>query len=109
MKLILAVVSHRAKQPFCEALIAEQIRFTEIGSTGGFLREGNTTLLIGVEDELVARVLDLVEQICRTKDRVVNVAPTLLSHLGTDATSPVTVKVGGATVFVLNVERTATV
>ncbi len=105
MKLLVAVVNNRDKRKFCDALIQVEQRFTEIGSTGGFLREGNTTLLIGVEEDALPRVLELLEEICQTRERTVNVAPPTLTNMGADVTRPMKILVGGAKVFILDVER----
>lgn len=105
MKLLVAVVNNRDKRKFCDALIQREQRFTEIGSTGGFLREGNTTLLIGVEEEVLDNVLDLIREICQTRERTVNVAPPTLTNMGADVTRPMKILVGGAKVFVLDVEK----
>ena len=53
MKLVIAVIHNRDKGRVVDALLESQFKFTQVASTGGFLREGNTTLLIGVEDSQV--------------------------------------------------------
>ncbi len=104
MKLVVVVINNnRDRQKVCDALIQQEFRFTEIGSTGGFLRRGNTTLLIGVPDEQVETVLALIREICQTRERVVNAAPPTVSD--TEAAAPLKVLYGGAKVFVLDVEQ----
>ena len=61
MKLLIAIVNKRDIRHLTDALIDNDFRFTEIGSTGGFLRAGNVTLLIGVDDERVPPVLELIQ------------------------------------------------
>ncbi|MDW8291467.1 MAG: cyclic-di-AMP receptor, partial [Armatimonadota bacterium] len=51
MKLVIAVVHDRDKNKISDALLRNGFKFTKVASTGGFLREGNVTLFIGVEDE----------------------------------------------------------
>lgn len=103
MKLMVAVINnHRDKQKVCDALIQQEFRFTEIGSTGGFLQRGNTTLLIGIAEEQVETVLSLIRDICQTRERVVNAAPPADSEA---SASPMKVSFGGAKVFVLDVEQ----
>jgi len=102
VKLIIAVVQDKDSHRLSQALIDEKIRVTKLASTGGFLKSGNTTFLIGVDDELVNRVLNIIQHNCRSRKR-------LMSPMG-DSTdlyplTPVEVQVGGATVFVLPVER----
>ncbi|HZD58555.1 MAG TPA: cyclic-di-AMP receptor [Anaerolineales bacterium] len=62
MKLILAVLPDEDSEPVSQALISEGFRVTRIASTGGFLRRGSTTMMIGVEDEKVDPAIDLIRQ-----------------------------------------------
>ncbi len=65
MKLILAVVPRSRSDQMMRALNEAQYRVTCISTTGGFLRKGNTTLLIGVESQRVADVLSRIERVCQ--------------------------------------------
>jgi len=105
MKLILTVIHDRDQNKMAEALLSHGYRFTKVASTGGFLREGNMTFLIGVEDSEVDRVIALIGQSCKTREQFVNILPPDAAPLGTMVPSPVKVLVGGAIVFVLNIER----
>lgn len=60
MKLVLAIVSNQAADNITDALLAAGFRATRLASTGGFRREGNTTLMMGVEDEDVEPVMAIV-------------------------------------------------
>src|SRR3954471_12219850 len=60
MKLVLAVVSNQASESITDALLAAGFRATRLASTGGFRREGNTTIMVGVEDEDVEPVLAIL-------------------------------------------------
>ena len=64
MKLVITVVHDRDKNKITEALLRNGFKFTKIGSTGGFLREGNVTLLIGVEGNEVERLVIMVAESC---------------------------------------------
>lgn len=105
MKLILAVVQDKDSNRLSSALVESDIRATKMASTGGFLRSGNTTFIIGVEDHRVDSVLEIIKENCQHRDQLV--AP--VSPMGGNADSyvpyPVEVEVGGATVFVLPVEQ----
>ncbi|MCX7924614.1 MAG: cyclic-di-AMP receptor [Fimbriimonadales bacterium] len=105
MKLIIAVIHNRDKGRVVDALLESQFKFTQVASTGGFLREGNTTLLIGVEDSQLEELLRLLESNCRTREQYVNPMPPDAAPIGTFLPTPIAVEVGGAVVFVLNVER----
>ena len=72
-------------------------------STGGFLKAGNTTIIVGTEDENVEHVIELIGQ--ESKKRV-EVVPSSASYdLGRFSSFPVEVEVGGATIFVLDIEQ----
>jgi len=105
MKLIIAVVQDKDSNRLSSALITEGIRATKLASTGGFLRAGNTTFMIGVEDERVEDVIRIIKANCKVRDQLV----TPVSPMGGTTDSyipfPVEVQVGGAAVFVLPIER----
>lgn len=104
MKLILAVVQDMDADPAVTALNDSGHKVTKIASTGGFFHKGNATLLCGTEDAQVEAVLDILRKVCRQRTHVLplNVAP------GEPMVAPgafTEVPVGGAAVFILNVER----
>ena len=88
-----------------EALLKAEYRFTKIASTGGFLREGNVTILIGAEEQEVETVLNIVNESCKTREQYVNVLPPEATPVGTFMAYPVKVQVGGAIAFVMDIER----
>lgn len=105
MKLIVAVIQDKDAARLLEALVQKGFRATKLASTGGFLREGNTTLLIGTEAEKVDEVMKIIEKICQSREQLV----TPLTPVGGPTESyvpyPVEVIIGGATIFVIDVER----
>ena len=62
MKLILAIVNDQDAESVLSELIDNEFRVTRIASTGGFLRRGSTTLLIGLEDEKVDQAIEVVRK-----------------------------------------------
>src|SRR5512136_1324422 len=99
MKLIIAVVQDADSESAVQALNEHGHRVTRLATTGGFLRRGNTTLLMGVEDDKVEDVMTVLRHTCRRRSvftTLVTETPTMLPS------SVVEVEVGGATVFVLN-------
>jgi uncharacterized protein YaaQ len=64
MKLIISIVRDEDNTSVAEALIKQGFRVTRIASTGGFFRRGSTTLMIGVEDELVDEAVEIIKQNC---------------------------------------------
>ncbi|MBC7224093.1 MAG: cyclic-di-AMP receptor [Anaerolineae bacterium] len=105
MKLIVAVVNSDDSRDLVDHLVQEGFRATVISTTGGFLREGNATVLVGVEDEHVPQVLKVIRESCHTRTQYVNPLPPVMEPGELYMPSPVEVQVGGATIFVLNVER----
>lgn len=103
MKLVLAIVSNDDSAVVSAALTREGFSVTKLATTGGFLMAGNTTFLVGVEDEKVDTVIDLIKK--QSKRRTQMVPTTSSFDVGMYSTFPVEVTVGGATIFVLNVDR----
>ena len=103
MKLLFAVVQNDDVKALTRALIDHDISVTRISSSGGFLRGGNTTLMIGVDEENLELALsDIREKSSRR--HTVTVPAAGIPHAVHSASIPLKVVVGGATVFVLNVE-----
>lgn len=104
MKLVIAVVKDDDTFALLDGLTQRRIGATKLASTGGFLREGNTTLLIGVEDDQVDDVLELIRRVCRHRTKV---APQFTPEQGQmlPPAMPINVETGGAIVWVAPVER----
>lgn len=105
MKLVVCIVHNRDKNKITDELVKAGFKFTIIGSTGGFLREGNTTFLIGVDEPDLPTLKKVIGQNCQSREQLVNVMPFEAAPPGAFIPSPVKVPVGGAVVFVLNVEN----
>lgn len=103
MKLAVCIVHNRDKAKITEELVRAGFRFTITGSTGGFLREGNTTFLVGTEAD---RMPDLRAVMVSggSREQVVNVMPFETAAPGSFIPSPVKVPVGGGVMFVIDVE-----
>lgn len=103
MKMIIAIISNEDAGRVQKRLIEENIIATRLTTTSGFLRARNATFLIGVKDEKVKNVLTLIEE--NTKKRKATLPNTIVNEFGAFASLPIEVEVGGATVFILNVEE----
>ncbi|MBR3838157.1 MAG: cyclic-di-AMP receptor [Clostridia bacterium] len=99
MKLILAIVNDDDASNVMDELNANDYRVTRMCSTGGFLRAGNTTLLVGVEEEHVQAVLSVIE--ARSRSTTKSISSSQVAGMS----YPIEVTVGGATVFVVDVEQ----
>ncbi|MCG8353549.1 MAG: cyclic-di-AMP receptor [Chloroflexales bacterium] len=104
MKLILAVVQHQDAGRLVDALTAQKFRVTRISSEGGFLREGNVTLMLNIADEQVDSVLQIVREHCSTRTRYVSPMPPIAESGEFYPPTPLEVQIGGATVFVLRAQ-----
>lgn len=104
MKLVIAVVQGEDAQRTVEALTRKGISSTRVSSSGGFLEQGNVTLLIGVDDPQVEIALDVIRENCKERTRYLAPVPPLAEPGEMFLAYPVEVEVGGATVWVVPVE-----
>lgn len=104
MKLIIAVVQDQDTERTIQALNRAGHRVTRVASTGGFFSVGNTTLLSGVPDDAVNNVITILKETCERRTRLMPSGTTLV-----EATAMLgaftEVEVGGATVFVLDIDH----
>lgn len=103
MKMILAIIQDDDKRVLMDRLRENKIGATKLKSTGGFLRQGNTTVIIGVEDERVEEALEIISESCKERE-IMTTIPPMIEEASLILQS-FNVKVGGATVFVLDVEQ----
>lgn len=103
MKLILAIVNNNDSSSVLSALTGKGYSVTKLSTSGGFLRTGNVTMIIGVEEEKVEDVLATIKEFSSQRKEQV---PVSSSYMGDALLSlPVEVTVGGATVFILDVDQ----
>ena len=103
MKLIMAIVSNDDTNFVIKALYKEKFQATKLATTGGFLEAGNTTLICGTDDDKVEHAIEIIGK--ESKRRTEIVPSTASYDIGRFTSFPVEVKVGGATIFVLNVDQ----
>ncbi len=102
MKLIFAIVNKDDSNMVATALIRAGFPNTKLATTGGFLKAGNTTFLLGVADDQVDAVLEVIGKYSKKRTQMISSAIYGSSEY---TTFPVEVTVGGATVFVTDVDR----
>lgn len=106
VKLIYAIVSNDDSSAVSSALTKVGFFATKLATTGGFLMAGNTTFMICTEDEKVDEVIGIISQKSRKRSQKVPSPSTLTGgDMGGYTPYPVEVTIGGATIFVTNVER----
>lgn len=106
MKLIIAIVQDEDSSKLLTKLMQIGLSATKLATTGGFLKAGNTTLLLGVEEERIQDALKIIESVCKSRKQMTT-APTAMTGIthGEYTTYPVEVTVGGATVFILSIDQ----
>ena len=103
MKLILAIMSNDDSPTVSTQLNKAGYQVTKLATTGGFLHAGNTTLICGCEDDAVQRALQIIEKHSSKRTEIIpNTASYDISHF---SSFPLEVQVGGAVIFVLDVEQ----
>lgn len=106
MKLIIAIVQDEDSSRLLSKLMKQGFGVTKLATTGGFLKAGNTTLLLGVEDERIDEAIHVIESVCKGRKQISSASTTIsgMPH-GEFSSFPIEVTVGGATLFVLTVDR----
>lgn len=107
MKMVYAIVHDEDGAFVIEKLNKSNFMVTKLSTTGGFLRRGNSTLLIGTEDDKVNQVIDIIKEECSTRKKVSVNTPYASGGVQSIsyATIPMSVEFGGATIFVVDVEQ----
>ena len=67
MKLIIAIIQDQDLFTLQDDLTEKGFRMTKLASTGGFLKAGNTTLLIGIEEKRVKEAIEIIERDCKSR------------------------------------------
>ena len=105
MKLIIAIVQDEDASRLISSLMSDGYRVTKLATTGGFLRSGNTTLLVGVEDDKLQNAMSIIEKVCKSRKQIASSPSPISGTTGVYVPYPIEVTVGGATIFVLDVEQ----
>ncbi len=104
-RLVMMIVSDTDADALQQRLIAGHYPVTKVGSTGGFLRRGSVTIFSGVSQMQVDEVIAIVNEVCHARREFVPVQTLPFIGDGAFTAEPVEVRVGGAIVFVLPIER----
>lgn len=105
MKLIIAIVQDEDSGDLISILTEAGFRVTKLATTGGFLKAGNTTLMIGVEEKFVDKVVSQIEEVCKTREQTITTTAPVTGSTGVYVPYPVEIEVGGATIFVVDVDK----
>ena len=105
MKLVIAIIHSEDATSLVDALTDKEYRVTRLHSSGGFLKQANATVMLGVEEEQVEDVLSVIRETCHARNQYINPMPPLMEPGEFYMPYPVDVTFGGATVFVVDVAR----
>ena len=103
MKLVIAIVDYDDANSVVQNLSKKGFSSTKLATTGGFLLAGNVTILIGVDDKKVQTVIDIIKECSHSRKQMIPITTELA--FGYYPATPVEVTVGGATLFVVDVDR----
>jgi len=105
MKMVIAVVHDHDAHGLMNALSKKGFKATKMASTGGFLREGNTTFMIGMDSEHLDEVIEIIKENCKSRKKTVAPMSPVANSLESYYSFPMEVQIGGATVFIMDVEK----
>ena len=103
MKLLIAVINNDDCPSVLSEISKNGYTATKLSTSGGFLRAGNSTLLIGVEEERVDSLIEIIGKFCSKRKEIIQANTSFNSEFFTSF--PVEVSVGGATIFVIDLDR----
>lgn len=105
MKLVIVVIHDEDAHTLMDALSKASYMSTKLASTGGLLKTGNTTIFIGIDDEKVTHVIEIIKQTCKTKKELSLINPPTSAMREGYVPLPIEVTVGGATIFVVDIDQ----
>ena len=105
MKLIIAIVQDEDSAHLVSELMSGGFSVTKLATTGGFLRAGNTTLLVGVDDDKFDTCMETIKKVCKSRKQIETSPSPMAGGTSVYVPYPIEVVVGGTTVFVLDVEH----
>lgn len=103
VKLVFAIINYDDANAVTHALTRRGFSSTRLATTGGFLMAGNVTVLVGVDEEKVQTVISIIREQSHSRRQMIPTTSEM--SYGYYPSTPVEVTVGGATIFVVDVER----
>lgn len=104
MKLIMAIVNDEDANKVLSELNKAGFSVTKLATTGGFLRAGNVTMIIGTEEDKVDDAIKIIGEKSHRRKQIAT-SPMPLGVTSAYTPYPIEIEVGGATIFVMDVER----
>ncbi|MBQ7116419.1 MAG: cyclic-di-AMP receptor [Clostridia bacterium] len=104
MKLVIGIINSDDANDLLSEITKASFQATKLSTSGGFLKMGNVTVLVGVEDEKVDEVVGIFKNCCSRRTQMIPTAPPYLGE-GFVSAAPVQVTIGGATLFIIDVDK----
>jgi uncharacterized protein YaaQ len=104
MKLIIGIINSDDANDLLTEISKASFQATKLSTSGGFLKMGNVTVLVGVEDDQVAQVVDIFKSCCSRRTQLIPTSTPFLGE-GFVSATPVEVTIGGATLFVVDIDK----
>lgn len=104
MKLVIGIINSDDANDLLAEITKASFQATKLSTSGGFLKMGNVTVLVGVEDEKVDEVVEIFKSCCSRRTQMISTTPPYMGE-GFVSASPVQVTIGGATLFIIDVDK----
>lgn len=104
MKLVIGIINNDDANDLLTEITKASFQATKLSTSGGFLKMGNVTVLVGVEDDKVDEVVEIFKTCCSRRTQMIPTPPPYLGE-GFVSAAPVEVTIGGATLFVIDVDK----
>lgn len=104
MKLVIGIINSDDANDLLAEITKASFQATKLSTSGGFLKMGNVTVLVGVEDEKVDEVVEIFKSCCSRRTQMIPTAPPYMGE-GFVSAAPVNVTIGGATLFIIDVDK----
>lgn len=105
MKLLIAIIQNDDSHAVLTELNKVGLMATKLSTSGGFMRAGNVTLLMGIEEERIPEVINIMEKYSSKRQQIISNTPASTFISEAFSSPPIKVTVGGATIFVVDVDR----
>ena len=104
MKLVIGIVNSDDSSELLSKITKSSFRATKLSTSGGFLKTGNVTVLVGVEDEQVDELVGIFKECCSRRTQMLSAVTPFVGE-GIFNSTPVEVTIGGATLFIVDVDK----
>ena len=104
MKLVIGIVNSDDASDLLSEITKASFQATKLSTSGGFLNTGNVTVLVGVEDEKVDSLISIFKSCCSRRTEMIPTTPPFIGE-GFVSATPVEITIGGATIFIVDVDK----